>query len=178
VATLTRDQAVELLEDGNGQLTKLFDRLNDDRFSRPRTIGGGDWSAKDLMGHIAFWEEIALATIDSFHKGEALRFDQAFAPGGIDELNEWNHARKSRWSSDRVRRESQATHSRLIDEIGRLSSKSWNEVIASPNARRLRLGTRLGQVLSGPKQRFGHAFAHIPDLEAFVGSIRKPRTKR
>jgi DinB family protein len=169
---------MELVEDGHRQLTDLFDRLNDDQFTRPKTIGGGYWSAKDLMGHVSFWEEIALATVDSFRRGEALRFDQAFAPGGIDELNEWNHRRKAKWSSDRVRRESEATHSRLIEEIGKLSSKSWNEVIASPNARRLRLGTRLGQVLSGPKQRFGHAFAHLPDLEAYVKSLRRTGKSR
>jgi hypothetical protein len=178
VATLTRDQATELVEDGHRKLTALFDRLSGDRFTRPKTIGGGDWSAKDLMGHIAFWEEIALATIDSSRRGEALRLDQAFASGGIDELNAWNHKRKARWSADRVRRESEETHRRLIDEIGRLSSKTWNEVIPMANDKRIRLGTRLGQVLSGPTQRFGHAFAHLPDLEAYVKGSGRGTARR
>jgi len=177
VATLTRDQATDLLEDGHRKLTVLFDQLNETAFVRPATIGGGDWSAKDLMGHIAFWEEIALATLDSSRRGEALRLDQAFASGGIDELNAWNHSRKARWSADRVRRESEETHRRLIDEIERLSSKSWNELVPMANEKRIRLGTRLGQVLSGPKQRFGHAFAHLPDLEAYVKGSGRGRTR-
>src|SRR5262245_31819877 len=101
----TRKDAVDTLEDGQHRLDALFSTLSDDRFGRAGTMAGGEWSAKDRMGHIAFWEEIALATIDTWRKGEALRFDQAYVPGGTDALNAWNEQRKRRWAAARVRRE-------------------------------------------------------------------------
>ena len=173
MASVTRQVALHTLEDGHRQLDALFSRLTDDRFVRRGAIGGGAWSAKDLMGHVAFWEEIALATIDTWRKGEALRFDQAYVPGGTDALNAWNEQRKARWSAARVRRESAETHGRLIEEIEFLSAAEWTSVIPSPTTRRSRLGTRLGQVLGATKHPFGHAFAHLPDLQAFVRSRKR-----
>ncbi len=33
----------------------------------------------------------------------------------------------------------------------------------------------LGSVMGAPKRPFGHAFAHLPDLEAFVSFPRCPK---
>ena len=81
MARATRQDAVAILEDGQDRLEALFARLSDERFVRRGTIGG-EWSAKDLMGHVAFWEEIALASLACWDRGEPLRFDQAYVPGG------------------------------------------------------------------------------------------------
>jgi hypothetical protein len=167
MARATRHDAIATLEEGQSRLDALFARLSDEAFIRHRAIGN-DWSAKDLMGHITFWEEIALATLDTWRKGKALRFDQAYVPGGTDALNAWNHARKARWSAARVRSESEHTHRRLLGEIEGLSAIDWSSLVPSPVERRSRLGTQLGRVLGAPKRPFGHAFAHLPDLEAFV----------
>jgi DinB family protein len=173
MAGRTRQDALDTLEDGQRRLDALFARLSDERFVRRGAIRAGDWSAKDLMGHVAFWEEIALATIDTWRKGEALRFDQAYVPGGTDALNAWNEHRKAKWSAARVRRESAATHRRLIEEIEFLTAAEWASVIPSPTTRRTRLGTRLGSVLGATKHPFGHAFAHVPDLQASVRSRKR-----
>ena len=169
MAAVTRQAALDTMQDGQRRLDALFSRLSDDRFVRRGTIGGA-WSAKDLMGHVAFWEEIALATIDTWRKGEALRFDQAYVPGGTDALNAWNEQRKAKWSAARVRRESAETHRRLIEEIEFLSAAEWTSVMPSPTTRRTRLGTRLGSVLGATKHPFGHAFAHLPDLQRYARS--------
>jgi hypothetical protein len=173
MAPVTRRDALDTLEEGQRQLDALFSRLPDERFVRRGTIGGGEWSAKDLMGHIAFWEEIALATIDTWRKDEVLRFDQAYVPGGIDALNAWNEQRKAKWSAVRVRRESAETHRRLIEEIEFLTAAEWTSVIPSSTTRRIRLGTRLGQVLSETRHPFGHAFAHLPDLQRYARSRKR-----
>ena len=77
--TPTRSDAAHRLSEGWGRLQDLLARIDEGAFDRLRTIGGGDWSAKDLLGHVAFWEEIALVQIGFFRRDEVLRLDQEFA---------------------------------------------------------------------------------------------------
>lgn len=171
MARPTRAYALATLEEGQARLDEQLGTLSEKELSRPATIGGGEWSAKDLIGHIAFVEEIALAVLDSWRGGTGLNLAEAFAPGGTDGENAWNQERKSRWSLLRVQRDAHKTHRRLMSEIGRLSDGEWKSVIPSEASRRSRLGTRLGGVLGAPKRPFAHAFAHIPDLEAYVTTL-------
>ena len=59
------EEALATLRDGNDRLAALFAGLDEEAMVRRRTIGSGEWSAKDLMGHMALWEELALATIET-----------------------------------------------------------------------------------------------------------------
>ncbi|MGH2555884.1 MAG: DinB family protein [Actinomycetota bacterium] len=171
MARPTRGDALATLEEGQARLEDLLGRLSEEELTRPATIGGGDWSAKDLIGHIAFWEEVALRVLDSWRRETPLNWAEAFAPGGTDGMNAWNQERKRRWSLQRVQREAAKTHRRLISELERLSDEEWRSVVPITTSRRICLGTRLGGVLGAPKQPFGHAFAHLPDLEAYVKSV-------
>ena len=56
MADLSRDEAVAELEDGQRRIDQLLQGLSEEDLIRPATIGGGDWSAKDLIGHVATWE--------------------------------------------------------------------------------------------------------------------------
>jgi hypothetical protein len=58
--TPTHAQAAATLEEGNAALAALFGHLSPAEMTRPATIGGGEWSAKDLLAHVAFWEELLL----------------------------------------------------------------------------------------------------------------------
>jgi uncharacterized protein (TIGR03083 family) len=173
LARPTRADALATIEDGQARLDELLGGLSEEELTRPATIGGGDWSAKDLVGHIAFWEEVALAVLDACRRGVGLDLAEAFAPGGTDGMNAWNQERKGRWSLQHVQRDAQKTHRRLVKEFRALSDDEWRSLVPSATARRARLGTRLGGVLGAPKRPFAHAFAHIPDLEAYVTSLRR-----
>jgi hypothetical protein len=171
MARITRGDALATLEEGQARLDELLGRLSEDELSRPATIGGGDWSAKDLIGHTAFWEEVALAVVDAWCRGTGLNLSEAFAPGGTDGMNAWNQERKARWSLERVQRDAHEMHRTLMNELEQLTEEEWRSSMPLTAARRVRLGTRLGGVLGAPKRPFGHAFAHIPDLEAYVASL-------
>jgi hypothetical protein len=170
MARPARGDAVATLEEGQARLDALLGRLSEDELIRPATIGGGDWSAKDLVGHIAFWEEVALAVLDAWRRGAGLNLSEAFAPGGTDGMNAWNQQRKGRWSLQRVQSDAHTTHRRLVSELRKLTDEAWRSSMPMTASRRVRLGTRLGGVLGAPKRPFAHAFAHIPDLEAYVAS--------
>src|SRR5947207_15571026 len=109
-----RDEASAILRDGQERLDDLLGGMSEGDLLRPATIGGGDWSAKDLIGHMALWEEIALVTIEAWLGGRRPRVEEAFAPGNIDALNAWNQGRKLAWPAERVRADSGETHRRLL----------------------------------------------------------------
>jgi len=76
-------QAIADLELLDGQYQVLLTVLVGAGWERPGTIGGGDWSLRDLVGHILSWEELALAAISA---AEADR-PPLLPDGDIDEIN-------------------------------------------------------------------------------------------
>jgi hypothetical protein len=167
-ASPSREDALAVLEQGEAEMRSLLARLSEPQLIRPATIGGGDWSAKDLIGHIAFWEEIALVTLEAWLRGMRPPIAETFAPGGVDELNAWNQERKHDWSLERVRSDSEATHGRLISGIERMTDRDWALARPFEGDEPDELGTELGGVLGAPGKPFGHVSAHLPDLSAYV----------
>jgi uncharacterized protein (TIGR03083 family) len=168
----SRQEAIQILEEGWSRLDELLAGLSDEDLIRPSTIGSGDWSAKDLLGHLAFWEELAVKTMAEWRGGEKPEVERAFASGGPDDLNAENYERKRDWPLDQVRAEGEGTHRRLIREIEEMSDQVWTSKAPYETERRNHLVSELGSVLGAPKRPFGHVFAHIPDLEGYASSVR------
>jgi len=173
MALPTRDDAIRTLEEGREQVDALFGRLSDDDASRPATIGGGDWSAKDLVAHLETWEAIALRTIEEWRDGVVPSIEETFAKGsdGVDALNAERYEAKLALTPSEVATQSEQTHRELVDEIRHMDDAEWTSKAYYETARRQRLGQLLAGVLGAPKRPFGHAFAHLPDLRAYVESV-------
>ena len=69
-----------------------------------------------------------------------------------------------------------ATHQELIEAIEGLSDEEWlaNAPYTVPDGHERLLVTLLGFLTAAPQRLFGHAFAHLPDLEAYVRSVGSP----
>jgi hypothetical protein len=174
MAVPSRDEAVRTLEEGSIRVGELLGGLSETALTKPATIGGGDWSAKDLIGHLAFWEELALEAIEQWRAGQTPRVETGiFAQGseGTDRANAEAVARKSKWSLEEVRSRAEETHRTLLAQIESMTDEEWTSKAFYPTERRKHLADLLGSVLGAPQRAFGHAWAHIPDLEAYVRSL-------
>jgi DinB family protein len=174
VSIVTRDQAVEVLEAGRRALDLLIAGLDDAAMTQPATIGGGDWSAKDLLGHLAFWEELAVDLVAARRAGRPPALDEISAAGdaGVDRANAANEAATAGQSLELVRARAAAAHASLLQLIRTLGDAAWHSASTDPNARYPTLGERLGAILGGEVQGpFGHTFDHLPDLRAYVVSL-------
>jgi hypothetical protein len=179
VAQPTREEAVRTLQDGQDRVDALVEGLSEAQLTRPGTIGGGDWSAKDLIGHLATWEEVALRTLREFQMGEMPWIERdggpfaAPATGRVDAFNARTIAEKQRQPLAKVLARAGHTHRELIDQIQGLTDSAWRAKATYPTAmnRRRRLVSLLGSVLGAPGRPFGHAFAHLPDLQAYAASL-------
>ena len=172
MALPTRDRAVDVLEEGRAAVGGLYDSLTDDQAARPATIGGGDWSAKDLVAHLETWEAIALQSIEEWRDGVVPSIEETFAKGseGVDTLNAERHEAKLALTSSEVATQAAQTHRELLEEIRHMDDAEWSAKAFYETERRQRLGQLLAGVLGAPKRPFGHAFAHLPDLRAYVES--------
>ncbi|MGZ4104026.1 MAG: DinB family protein [Actinomycetota bacterium] len=171
--TPSRDEALATLEEGHRLLEALFARLDDEQFVAPKTIGGGDWSAKDLLGHIAFWEELALEALADLRAGATPRIEAIFARAaeGIDEINAGNQQRTAMRSLEEAKARAAAAREALVTAIGSMSDDEWGSKVPYETERRETTAALLASILGAPKRPFGHAFAHIPDLEAYVSQL-------
>jgi hypothetical protein len=169
----TRDEAIATLEEGYRAYTGLMANVGDEAMTSPATIGGGDWSAKDLLGHLTWWEEIALATLEEWRSGRRPWIEEVFRSGGDagDRVNAEDLDRKAPMTVADVRALAADVHGTLIAKLAAIADQRWRERAPYPAEQRTRLGVLLGSVLGAPKRPFGHAWAHLPDLEAFVATL-------
>jgi len=160
-----RTEAIGILQIGRTQIDALIHQIPKQALTTPG-LGGGAWSPKDLVGHLASWEEHALDAVAAWERGERAPIDDLGRMLSTRAINDQNVSRKSGWSFARVHRESERTHEELIDAIRTLDQGRWT-VPVGPRGRRP-LWQRLGGILSGPGGPFRHDESHVPSLADFV----------
>jgi len=162
---LTRREAIEVLDREHAKVLDLVRRLPPEARIR-NGLGGGDWSPKDLLGHLESWEEHALAALEHWERREPPPIEVALAGEGLDGVNARTVEEKSGLPVDEVIRRYRATHRAMIAKIRELSDERWRTRALPPNRRAV--ATRLGSILGGPAGPFRHAQAHLGELQAFV----------
>ena len=164
--TIERETAIATLETGHSSVRALVARLTTAEIERPATIGGGDWSARDLVGHLTAWEEHALAALDAWRAGGGAPIQRALREQGLNAVNAATATADRRRATGEVLRRSDEIHVGLIEALRAISDATWRE---PPTRRSQRpLGEVVGSILGGPAGPFSHAAAHLPDLERYV----------
>lgn len=161
----TQREALRLLERGRGKTLALIDGLPRRALTTPG-LGGGEWSPKDLIGHLASWEEYALDALAAWDRGERAPIDDLQFSLSTSRINRQNVERKAAWTLAKVRRESARAHQELVAAVQGLTAARWGRP-ATPRGRKP-LAVRLGNILGGPGGLYRHDEAHHPSLQAFV----------
>ncbi len=156
---VSRAVAIEQIESLQRALEERLARLDDLDWERPATVGGGDWSVRDLVGHIASWEEIALEGISATLEG---RPPQASAQT-VDALNAEMVASKRQLSLHDLRETAAQVHRRLLERIETLDPATW-AAPAGPQPGAKRLADLVGGALASQRAPFRHLEDHLPDL--------------
>jgi DinB superfamily len=163
----TRQAAIEVLERGHASIRRLLKAIPDHWMARPG-VGDGDWSPKDLVGHLTSWEERVLEALAAWERGERAPIDREIYSRSIGAINDEAVKARARHTLARVLRDWDNVHGELVRTIRTMSDAKW-ESPATPRGRKS-LGHRVGQLLIG-REPFAHAEAHVKDLDAFVGRI-------
>jgi len=173
--TVPKNEAIRILEAGHAALEELFSQLSDEDFSQRGTMGGGEWSAKDVAAHVGGWyERYSRVGIDAIRRGERPEFADLLAPEVMDRVNaeiveEWLEI-----PAAEVRERYRNAEEGEIEAIRGLSESEWEaDVPPAPGSTgpRQSVGDLLGETDGAPGYPFGHAFAHVDDVRAFVEEL-------
>jgi hypothetical protein len=186
MATLTRDEALRVLEERHAANAALFGRLSDDQMTAAGTIGGGTWSAKDLLGHIAAWERYAFETLGSIRRGEVPAIETvAGDQDAVNRLNDEAIARDANLPLQHVRESSESAFRDLVGVIRSMTDAEWNAAYDTgdtgdtedPGGAPETVGEVLGGITSAPPPdgSFAHVSAHIEALRSYVESVAETR---
>jgi DinB superfamily len=163
--TPTRKEALAIVRGDRDRLLALLERLPARALSRTG-LAGGDWSPKDLMGHLESWEEHALEAMAAWEQGRRAAIDRDLKTLGLDGVNarevERKKATPAREAFDRAAR----THASLIEAIEGVDETRWEAPVRGRSGRSL--GVRVGNILGGPEGFFKHDRAHLDEVETFV----------
>lgn len=91
-----------------------IDGIPDDRMTELGAVG--DWSVKDVLGHVAFWESRAVARMEREERGEP----HPDGGGDYEPINQEQHRLRAGQSLAEARDELEQTHAQLVGLIGRM----------------------------------------------------------
>jgi hypothetical protein len=87
--TISMDERLKMLQKASRawlDLTRTLNKLTDTQLLKPNTIGS--WNGKDMIAHIANWEQIAAETIEGVEAGHPDAWRDDLWIDVIDEMNE------------------------------------------------------------------------------------------
>ena len=132
-------------------------------------LGGGTWSVKDLLGHLATHEHRALLVLGV--RAPAGEEDEV-AITAIADFNARHLERKRAWSLAEVEADYAATRDELVAAIEATDDGRWREKIPTGRGRSA-LGLVLGKMLNGDKWGlYAHDLAHRKGLERAGEALR------
>jgi uncharacterized damage-inducible protein DinB len=133
---------LERIDEAWRQLFAALDDIPEDRMSDPGVIG--EWSLKDLFGHLAFWDEHAVAEIERALAGLP-REDNAW-----QEMNEADYAARQDHTLPEQRAAMHQAHAALVERL-----ESVAGIEATPIDEAIRVDT------------YEHYLDHIPDIRTW-----------
>jgi uncharacterized protein (TIGR03083 family) len=133
---MRRARLLDRLDSAWHEFRESFADLADARMTEPGVAG--DWSVKDVIAHVTWWEEEALKHLPLIIAGgRSPRYSVVY--GGIDAFNALKAGETRDRSLAEVLTEAEATHRRLIDFLERAPGEQF--VGETRFRRRLRLDT-------------------------------------
>ena len=133
---MTRAQLLTRLDAAWVAFQASYAGLSDEALLEPGVVD--DWSVKDVIAHVTWWDEEALRHLPLILAGgRPARYSVTY--GGIDAFNALMTGQKGDLSLDDVRRQADDTHRRLVDYIQTVPEDQFTR--ETRFRRRLRLDT-------------------------------------
>lgn len=116
-----KERLFQRINDSWGALQDAIAGLTDEQLTTPGVTG--HWSVRDLMAHVAAWEEEALHALPIIVDGG--RLPKYASQGGIDAFNARNQEAQRDSSLEVLRHDMAATHQRLLAYVQRAPESAY-----------------------------------------------------
>ncbi len=133
---MDKQQLLQKLDKAWVEFKKSYAGLSDSQLTEPGVTG--DWSVRDILAHVTWWEEEALKHLPLIMEGgRPPRYSTKY--GGIDAFNAQMTDQKQGLSLSDVLRQLDETHGRLVDYVQSVPEEQFTR--ETRFGRRLRLDT-------------------------------------
>jgi hypothetical protein len=157
VASPLHSDLVELLNAARIAERDLYAMLSDQERDAVGTIG--EWSAKDVLAHMAAWRAIEARRLQATARGESAPADDPQPDEPVDDANARLHAERAARSWEEIEREADASVEALTEAIW-LNS---HDILCECE------GTVVGIGSNGAN----HAMAHLSDVAQLAGDVER-----
>ena len=133
---MKKQSLLDTLDKAWQQFKESYCGISESQISQPGVVG--EWSVKDIIGHVTTWEEEALKALALISQGQRLpRYKDLY--GGLNMFNALMTEKKRLLPLSEILEQSEITHQRLVAYI----SSAPEEMAASETRfrRRIRLDT-------------------------------------
>jgi len=118
----------------------------------------GEWSVKDLLGHVAMWESRLVTILYSIERGVA---PKTLRSSDVDRVNAESYAEQRERPLDRVLSDFHAVHAQLLKRLDALEDRDLSDSKRFPWME----GEPLEKLVAG--DTFEHYAEHRPAIEAW-----------
>lgn len=101
--------AVERVETSWAGLMAAIEGIADERMSEPGVAG--DWSVKDVLAHVAYWEGRAIGSVERALTGEP---EPSISDASVETINHGVRAERADWTVEQTLGELHGTHERFM----------------------------------------------------------------
>ena len=127
---MTRDEILVQIHQAHDTLALALEGIPDESMTKRPVIDW--WTLKDVLGHVAMWERVAIRFVEEFQRNGAptplgLKDDAA-----VDTYNKRGAAERRDWSLARVRTELDAASRDLLAAVGPLTDEQLNAPLPAP----------------------------------------------
>ena len=115
-SSATRSSISALLDDARRELLQSFQGLTDEQMTAPLPDG---WSVKDILAHVAMWDEMELPDMRRAARGDQPAFESFDYPF----IDQWNHIQlvlRSRFLAKQVLTELTESRQAIMDFLSSL----------------------------------------------------------
>ena len=127
---MTRDQIVQAIKDNHTQFLAAIAGLDDDALTKRPIVEW--WTIKDLMGHIAMWEQVAIKFIAEYRQDGLPKMLGMNDDAAINAYNKREATIRRDWSLARVRSEFDTAHRDLVAAVEMLSDADLAKQLPAP----------------------------------------------
>ncbi len=160
---MTRDEVLQALERDRAQLQAALEGLDDQLMMTEPVVG--EWTIKDLLGHMAMWHQVALQFIADYRQHRSPKSLGLKDDAAIDTYNRRAAARRRAWPLAQVGAELNTSYRDLAAAVTGLTDEQLNAPLPTP----WESGTTLERLIAI------NSYEHDPEHMAQMNKWREER---
>jgi uncharacterized protein (TIGR03083 family) len=110
---MTRQELLQVIRKGRAEFEEALTELTPEQMTAPGAMG--EWSVKDILGHIAMWESRLVTTLYTIERGATPKMFHTQAE--VDKANAESYAEQRGRPLERVLADFHAVHAQLLKRL-------------------------------------------------------------